>query len=369
MRRVESRDRVGRGRWRLALGVLVAVSLLAPVTALAAGVKFLRMQSRKDFMAGTLAGVSVDSLGTLELADRAARVADLEEPFLFSAAAHPLGWVVGTGNSGRVLLIDREGATTTLFEAPEPEVFAVWADDDGTVYAGTSPNGKVYRLHEGLSEVFFDPGQTYIWDLVRNAAGSLLVATGTEGKLFGVDSQGHGEVLYDTEDTHVRTLEPLAGGEVLVGTAGRGLILEVGPDGAARTLHDAVEPEVVAFARNPDGSWYAAVLASEASLVDLARGREAAEKEDREAETKAGGEGDSAVGAIVAWGRGVRKSERSGRRRAFREFVTRVGRATLAYAASTNSGDRPHTSGSARKAKLASLSARLRSPRPTNSQA
>lgn len=273
--------------------LLLALACLGPVGAEAAGVKFFRMQTREAYLAGTLDGISVDPLGTLALADRAARVADLEEPFLFAAAEHPDGWVVGTGNSGKVLLIDREGESRTLFEAPEPEVFAVWADPGGTTYAGTSPNGKVYRLTADGSEVFFDPQQTYIWALAPAADGSLLVATGTEGKLFAVDSAGSGRVLYDSEDTHLRALEPAANGDLLVGTAGRGLILRVRPDGSARMVHDAAEPEVVAFARVASGGAYAALLASEASHVDLKRSQEASERRNGDDEEENGEEGGS----------------------------------------------------------------------------
>jgi len=244
---------------------------LAAVPARGTQVRIFQAQSQTAFLAGTLEGVSVDSLGRIQLAPRVDRVASLAEPFLLAAAAHPDGWVVGTGNAGKVLKIDRKGAVTELFAAPEPEVFAVWADADGTVYAGSSPRGKVYRIGKekgAKAEVFFDPGETYIWALARSAGGDLLVGTGTQGKLFRVDAKGHGEVLYDSDDTHARAVEPLPGGDVLLGTAGEGLILRVSRDGQARTLYDADEPEVVSLAAAAAGTCYAAVIASEASLVD-----------------------------------------------------------------------------------------------------
>lgn len=248
--------------------------------ALATQVRIFQTQSQAGFLAGTLEGVGVDSLGRLELAPRAERLTALSEPFLLSAAVHPDGWVVGTGNAGKILKIDRKGGVTELFTAPEPEVFAVWADPDGTVFAGTSPRGKVYRIAPGKNpkgEIFFDPGETYIWSLARARDGALLVATGTQGKLFrvrgtgGDQSRGTGEVLYDSDDTHVRALEVLQGGDVLIGTAGEGLILRLGSNGQVRTLYDAAEPEVVALASAPDGTCYAAIIASEASLVDPAK--------------------------------------------------------------------------------------------------
>ncbi len=258
---------------RLSVPAVLLLALVA-VPARATQVRIFQAQSQQAFLAGTLEGVSVDSLGRIQLAPRVERLASLAEPFLLAAAVHPDGWVVGTGNAGKVLKIDHKGDVSELFAAPEPEVFAVWADQDGTVYAGTSPRGKVYRIPAGKKakgEVFFDPGETYIWSLARAADGNLLVGTGTQGKLFRVDAKGHGEVLYDSEDTHVRAIEPLPGGDVLIGTAGEGLILRVGRDGRARTLYDADEPEVVSLAAAADGTCYAAVISSEASLVDQAR--------------------------------------------------------------------------------------------------
>jgi hypothetical protein len=257
------------------LGIL-AVALPARGTQ----VKIFQAQSPTAFLAGTLEGVSVDSLGRVQLAPRVEKVASVAEPFLLSAAAHPDGWVVGTGNSGKVLKIDRKGTVTELFAAPEPEVFAVLVDPDGTVYAGTSPRGKVYRIRpgkagnpggSGKAEAFFDPQETYIWALARAADGSLLVGTGTQGKLFKVDAKGKGQIFYDSDDTHIRSLAVLPGGDVVAGTAGLGLILRIGHDGKARTLYDSNQPEVVALAATPDGTCYAAVVASEASLVDQAR--------------------------------------------------------------------------------------------------
>jgi hypothetical protein len=251
--------------------------LLASLPAAATQVRIFRTQGQTGFLAGTLDGVSVDSLGRVALAPRVAKTAAIEEPFLFSAAALPDGWAVGTGNSGKVLKVDRAGKVSELFAAPEPMVFALWADPDGTVFAGTSPKGKVYRIPASAggtvakAEVYFDPQQTYIWALARATDGALLVGTGSEGKLFRVESEGKGSVLFDSDDTHIRSLEPLPGGDVLLGTAGEGLVVRVGRDGKARTLFDATGPEVVSLALGPDGTAYAAVVASEASLVDQAR--------------------------------------------------------------------------------------------------
>jgi hypothetical protein len=285
-----------------------------------AEVRLFLTQSQEAFRAGELDSISVDPLGVLRLAHRAERLAAIEEPFLLSAAALPgdRGWVVGTGNAGRVLRIDGGGNVEALFAVEEPEVFAVWADSKGAIYAGSSPDGKVYRWADGKASVFFDPDQKYIWDVEGDGKGGLLVATGTEGKLFRVESDGTGKILYDSDDAHLRSIGVLGDGSILVGTAGLGLVLRVdassqapppqpgmaeGAPAQARTVYDAPAPEVVAFAPDGSGGAYFAVIASEASLIDLTGDRSRTEEkngEKKEGEEKGdeqqnGGEGSAEV--------------------------------------------------------------------------
>lgn len=256
---------------RLAAPVLVVALAAGTCTATlgASEVRIWKSANQESAAAGTLEGVSVDPTGAIELARQVTRLATLEEPFVFSAAAQADGWVVGTGNAGRVLAIDGEGAVRELFAAEEPEIFTVLADADGSVLAGSSPAGKVYRIAGETSEVLFDPEDTYIWALARDAKDRLLVATGLPGRLYRVDDRGRSEVLFESPDHHVRSLLPQSDGGVLVGTAGQGLILRIAPDGKVTTLHDAAQPEVLALVAGADGTTYAAALASEASRVDL----------------------------------------------------------------------------------------------------
>ena len=252
------------------IGALFALAFLATSTSLSGQeVRFFQSEARSSFLEGELENLEIDALGTIRLGDRAQQMASVEEPFLFTAVAHPNGWVLGTGNSGNVLMVSREGEVSTLLSAAEPEIFALHVDSDGTIYAGSSPNGKVYRIKDGTAEEFFDPEETYIWALARSGEDELLVATGTDGKLFTVDRKGQGQVTYDSKDSHLRALEVLPGGDIIIGTAGLGLVLRLDKNGQIETLYDAAQPEVVAFAAGSDGAIYAALLASESSLVDL----------------------------------------------------------------------------------------------------
>ena len=269
------------------------------VAAGAAEVKIFRTDSREAVVQGTLEGLSVDPLGVVELARRLERLSAIDEPFVFSAAAHPDGWVVGTGNGGKILKVDRQGVATELGVVAEAEIFAVRVDDDGTVLAASSPSGKVYRVTTGGAEVVFESEDHYIWDLARDAKGRLLVATGLKGRLFRVDAKGEIETLYQSPDSHVRSIAVLDDGTILLGTAGHGLLVRLGPDGVATTLHDAAHPEVLDIAVAPSGHAYAAFLASEASFVDLSANgsNEQKEGEDGEASVTVVVEGQDTVGS------------------------------------------------------------------------
>ena len=288
-----------RGRRRTAAVTTLLLAGATTGTAAASEVQIWRADSQAAFLAGELVDVSVDRLGVLRLAQRAERFATLSEPFLFSFAGANGRFAAGTGNSGKVLEIAADGgadagSVAELFAAEEPEIFAVWVDGDGTVYAGSSPDGKVYRKPpDGEVEVVFDPEAKYIWALLGDGEGGLLVGTGPEGRLYRVDlANGESELLYDSTDLHVRSLARRADGTLLAGTAGEGLLLEIDAEGAARTLYDAAGPEVLAIVPGEESAFYATALASEASFVDLSSARRSsASGSSSGAASRAGGNG------------------------------------------------------------------------------
>lgn len=292
-----------RRRHRTAVAIAAATTLLlaGAGTSSASEVQIWRADSQAAFLAGELVDVSVDRLGVLRLAQRAEQFATLTEPFLFSFAGANGRFAAGTGNSGKVLEITASadaGSVAELFAAEEPEIFAVWVDGDGVVYAGSSPDGKVYRKRpDGEVEVVFDPEAKYIWALLGDGDGGLLVGTGPEGKLHRVDlGSGESTLLYDSTDLHIRSLARRADGTLFAGTAGEGLLLEIDAAGSARTLYDAAGPEVLAIVRGDEGAFYATALASEASFVDLSSARRSASgSSSSSGSSGSGGAGGSAT--------------------------------------------------------------------------
>lgn len=250
-------------------GIVLALWLASLASPGWTEVKIFRAEGRQALSQGTLDGVSLDPDGGLALAREVIRLALLEEPFVFSGAADASGWWVGTGNSGKVLRVDSSGGVSEAFAGSEPEIFALLAEKDGGFLAGSSPAGKVYRVKDGEVSEMFDPKEVYIWALARDRRGRLLVATGFSGRLYRIDGDGEPEVVYQSPDSHVRSLHPLPDGSVLIGTAGQGLVLRLGADDTVTTVYDASQPEVLCFTGDGKGRVWAALIASEASAVDL----------------------------------------------------------------------------------------------------
>ncbi|MDP9194645.1 MAG: hypothetical protein M3P06_23355 [Acidobacteriota bacterium] len=240
--------------------LLLTSVLLATSSAMAVAPQFWRLTAPEEFLAGELEGFAVTSRGELRAAPAMTKVASFTDPFVLSQTAAPNGdRFFGTGNDGKVYRL-RGDDLKLIFTAPEPEVYAV-TFANGALLAGTSPNGKVYRVdpESGVHTVWFDPQQAYIWDLEPSGS-DVLIATGVEGKLFRVNAKAESTVLYDAADTHIRTIAVRKDGTVLAGASGKGRLYQIARDGSAIALYESVLNEISAIYIDPAGvAWASAV--------------------------------------------------------------------------------------------------------------
>src|SRR5262249_46196528 len=122
----------------------------------------------------------------------------------------------------------------------------------------------------GKTDVYFDPGDKYIWSLAMMPDGSLAVGTGDNGKLYRVRSAGatpEASLLVNTTQTHVISLAVTPQGDLIAGTDSGGLVLRVSPEGKTFALFDTQLREIHALAPAADGSIYALALSDAAATV------------------------------------------------------------------------------------------------------
>ncbi len=244
-------------RIRLAL----VISAFAGVNSFAVVPQFWRVRTPEDFLAGSIEGFAVTSRGELRPGPALKKLASFNDPFVLAQATAPNGdRFFGTGNDGKVYRL-HGSEVKLLFTASEPEIYAL-TFHDGVLFAGSSPNGKIYRIdpNDGKSSTFVDLKQAYIWSMSFLPDGSLAVATGVEGKLFRVSPSGESKMLFHSPETHLRSLAVKSDGTLLAGGAAKGRIYEVRADGSAHALYDSALSEISSLYIDKNGiGWAAAV--------------------------------------------------------------------------------------------------------------
>jgi hypothetical protein len=218
------------------------------------------LRTKEDFLKGKLGGVSVANDGTLALAPKEEKIeAPMEEFYLSVLLAADGTTYLGTGHSGKIYRIGKDGKAELYFQAPEMDVTCLVQDKRGALYAATSPNGKIYKITDKLKgEAFFDPAEKYIWDLEFMDTGLLWAAVGETGGIYAVTPQGEGRMFFRAEENHILCLLKTGRGEVLAGSGGNGLVYRISPEGRASVIFETPYEEVRSLAVDREGQIYAA---------------------------------------------------------------------------------------------------------------
>lgn len=214
-----------------------------------------------DFLKGRFVGVSLTRDGRLTLAPRLETIAETGEAGVWSLAAAPEGTVYfSTGHRGRVYRWKPGEKPALVWSAPQPEVFALALGSSGVLYAGSSPDGKIWKIENGKAAEFFDPGEKYIWALAAAPDGSIFAGTGQNGRVWRVSPSGQGEIWYETGQTHVTALALDSKGRLLAGTEPNGILYRIEGKNRAFVLYDCSLPEIRSIVPAPDGSIYVAAM-------------------------------------------------------------------------------------------------------------
>ncbi len=196
----------------------------------------------KDFEQCKLTNIMLDKDRFASLAPEVNTV--WENPEVYVWAMLELGNIlyVATGAEGKVYKI--EGSESSLLlDAKEAGVFSL-ATSNGKIYAGTSPNGRIFVIDkDGTSKVFEDTHQKYIWKIVFDEKGNLYAATGTTGLILKISKQGKIDTFYTTQQMNVSFLAYFDS-HFYAGTGEEGLLFKIDHQGKGFCLYDASEPEI-----------------------------------------------------------------------------------------------------------------------------
>jgi hypothetical protein len=248
--------------------VLLALAALALPLA-AAGPTFWTVATSADFLAGRSDGVVVSEDGVLSPGPALASRLTSAPPQVWALAAQPDGTIwAGTGGDGNVLRIRPGARDEVVFDAAESHVFAL-ALSGARVYAATGPDGRVHAIEaDGTNRVFFDPEEKYIWALAVDAQGRVWVGAGSPAVIYRVEPDGASRAVYRPPAAHVVSLAFDPDGRLLAGTGSPGRLYRLDADGRPFAVLDSGLAELRAVAARSDGVLFAAAVGREGAAAD-----------------------------------------------------------------------------------------------------
>lgn len=235
----------------------------------------------EDWEKGRPQGVAISSDGSLSAAPASTLTATTPSTYIWALNSDKSGDAyVATGSPATVLRIASDGKTTALFKTKDMSVQAVAVGPDGSVYAATLPNGKVYRVPAGSTDleqekasVVFDPEKLegvkpdaapkYIWALAFGPDGALYIATGGPAAVYRVRTpaaDAHAERFFQSDEQHIRTMLFEKDGNLLAGSDGDGLVYRIDKAGKGFILFNAPKREVTALTASAAGQIYVATV-------------------------------------------------------------------------------------------------------------
>lgn len=157
-------------------------------------------------------------------------------------------------------------AGLTLGSTPLPDATSIWSSvvlPDGTVLLGTGSEGKIYSVSNGRVALAATTGQMAVSALAIAFDGDVIAGTFPEGKLFrlprGAGNGGPAKLFAElpgTEDIWGLAYDPRA--KVLYAATGsEGKLFRIDAAGKAQVYFDSDEPHLMCVAVADDGTVYA----------------------------------------------------------------------------------------------------------------
>src|SRR5947207_8318950 len=221
--------------------------------------------SEADFKAGTFHNVVATNLGDLKLS-RATKTLFKQDGHVSAVHAlveAPDGTIyAGTGPDGVLLAIKDEKATQAAKLDDNTMILSLLIDAQGRLLIGTGgEKGQILRIEksgEEPKEIFSEEGVQYIWAMRQTPDGTIYAATGPNGQLFQINPDGKHEVLFDSDQNNLLCMTGDGKDLLYIGTDPDGLVYRINRKTKdIFVLYDAPEAEISGLLLDAKGNLYA----------------------------------------------------------------------------------------------------------------
>jgi hypothetical protein len=251
--------------------LLLAILVILPAGLVRAGKTSHWVHTTEaDFKDGAFKNVVATNLGDLKLSRQLKPLLEQDSRVaaVFSLAQAPDGTIyAGTGPEGVLLAVKDDKISTAAEIGPHASLFSLLVDSKGRLLIGTGgEKGEIYRLDkpgEKPTKIFDAEDVQYIWAMVETPDGNVYTATGPNGQLFQINPDGTNKVLLDSDENNFLCLLSDGKDFLYAGTDPNGLVYRVNRHtGEFFIVYDAPEGEISALARDAKGNIYAGTAAA-----------------------------------------------------------------------------------------------------------
>ncbi|MGE9291062.1 MAG: hypothetical protein ACQKBT_08735 [Puniceicoccales bacterium] len=177
-----------------------------------------------------------------------------------------------TGGPGAVYRLEiATGQIKKVLDPDAPLLRTIHVNDGGDLFAGTSPEGRIYRVQgeDGFPQIYADLESLYVWSIQEDPTqeGALLIAAGAPGRIYRLPKDfapgDDPEVLVDTNSIHVSCFTFAPDGTLYYATGPGGHLMRKRGEAKAETLVELGQAEVRKIFPQEDGSVRIAVYRSD----------------------------------------------------------------------------------------------------------
>ena len=180
-------------------------------------------------------------------------------------AASPTFWHVSTQSEllqGELehLSVDESGQislspeTGLVHESPAPFIWSVVSNGSDGFWIATGDEGRVYEIgSDGDSSIFFDAVESEVHALARRPEGGLYVGTSPNGKVYEVLANGQSTTLVDLEETYIWSMVLGPDDALYVATGTQGVIYRIEKDGTTAPFYNTHTTNVLSLAFDSQG--------------------------------------------------------------------------------------------------------------------
>jgi len=217
--------------------------------------------TEKEFSQGKAVSTQIGSKGFVRPAPESVPLPQLGNTCYWAATTDAGGnLLVGTWPDGKVWQVPLgsdaggpQGQPTVVLETKEPAITCLRRGKGDTVWAAAAPSGRLFRLKGGAATEFARVPAPYVWGLCELDDGSLFAATGPEGKLFSVGVDGKAELLHTFADRHVIALTHSKAG-VFCATYPKGKVYRLDDNKEPVSLFEAPKVAIQSLAADDAGN-------------------------------------------------------------------------------------------------------------------